>query len=243
MIAEPSDELLSALIDGELAPGEAGHLLARLQGDAALRERVAQLRLHQDLVRHAYAQWLPETPAPQSGHTLRPVVRQRLQQAAHWTLALAGGVTIGWLAHSLSPPPGGPLTLAASPSAGATQAGTDHILLHLSAGSPQAGAAALDRAEGLLDAARAADRPVRVEIVANSEGLGLLQVGLSAYTQRIAGLLRDNPELTLVACGQTAQRLRDAGVDVKLLPGVIEARSALDQVVQRMRLGWDYVKI
>ena len=243
MIPEPSDELLNALIDGELGPDEAGPLLARLQVDAALRERVAQLTLHQDLVRHAYAHLMPDPPASLYTRDVRPATRQRARHVATWALTLAGGAMIGWLAHGLGPMRDGHLTLPASPSARAPLAGAEHIVLHLSASSQQAGAAALDRAEGLLGAARAAARPLRVEIVANSDGLSLLRLDQSPHAQRIASLQRAYPDLALVACGQTAQRLREAGIDVRLLPGVNEATSALDQIVQRMRQGWDYMKI
>lgn len=242
MIPDPSDELLNALIDDELSPAEAGALLARLQGDAALRERVAQLRLHKDLVRHAYAHLAPEPP-PSTQRDAPVVAKRRGRNAAAWALALAGGVMLGWLGHGLSLGRDDSLTLPASLSARAPLAGVEHIVLHLSAGSPQAGAAALDRAEGLLGAARAAQRQVSVEIVANSDGLSLLRLGVSPHAQRVASLQRDYPDLALVACGQTAQRLRDAGIEVRLLPGVTEASSALDQIVQRMRQGWDYVKI
>ena len=65
MNLEPSEERLSALIDGELAPADAEPLLEQMRIDAALRERVAQLRLGKELVRHAYAELArPRRPAP-----------------------------------------------------------------------------------------------------------------------------------------------------------------------------------
>jgi intracellular sulfur oxidation DsrE/DsrF family protein len=51
------------------------------------------------------------------------------------------------------------------------------------------------------------------------------------------------PELALVACGQTVQKLREAGADARLLPGTVTATSALDQIVLRMQQGWAYVRI
>ncbi len=230
MRPEPSDELLHALVDGELGPADAEPLLAQLQTDTMLRERVAQLRLQKDLVRHAYARLAPDEPAA-------PARRRRIPATAGWALALVGGMVIGWLAHGPGLVPG------AARSSQASVLTTEHVVLHLSTGSAQAGAAALDRAEGLLGAAQSAGRPLSVEIVANSDGLDLLRQGVSAHAQRIARLHQAHPGLALVACGQTAQRLRDAGIEVRLLPGVTEASSALDQVVQRMRQGWDYVKI
>jgi intracellular sulfur oxidation DsrE/DsrF family protein len=84
---------------------------------------------------------------------------------------------------------------------------------------------------------------VSVEIVANAGGLDLLREGVSAHAQRLARLRASYPALELVACGQTAQRLRESGADVRLLPGTIVASSALDQIVLRMQQGWAYVRI
>jgi intracellular sulfur oxidation DsrE/DsrF family protein len=84
---------------------------------------------------------------------------------------------------------------------------------------------------------------VSVEIVANSGGLDLLREGVSAHAGRIAGLRAAYPGLSLVACGQTARRLRESGTAVHLLPGTIMASSALDQIVLRMQQGWAYVRI
>jgi hypothetical protein len=238
----PSDELLNALVDGELGPADAEPLLARLRADAALRERVGQLQLQKSLVRHAYAGL-----APAAG-VLPRVARQR-RPAAALALALTGAALLGWAAHGwqIGGRGGGDdsdaLSRLAAQAAHAPQGHVDHIVLHLSSGAAQDETAALDRAEGILGAARAAGRTVAVEIVANSGGLDLLREGVSADAPRIARLRGSYPGLALVACGQTAQRLREGGAVVRLLPGVTLASSALDQIVLRMQQGWAYVKI
>ena len=70
-----------------------------------------------------------------------------------------------------------------------------------------------------------------------------LRDGVSAHAGRISSLRVVYPGLTLVACGQTVQRLRDSGVEVKLLPGTITAASALDEIVLRLQQGWAYGQI
>jgi intracellular sulfur oxidation DsrE/DsrF family protein len=117
------------------------------------------------------------------------------------------------------------------------------IVLHLGSSAPERAQAVLERAEGILEAARAAGREVQVEIVANGGGLDLLRVEATAHARRIAALQRMYPQLALVACGQTVQRLRESGVPVHLLPGTVEASSALDEIVLRMQQGWAYLRI
>lgn len=238
MTPEPSDERLNAFVDGELTPADAEGLLQRLRTDAALRDRVGQLRLTKQLVRHAYA----ELPSGPGVATAGVPGRWRLATAA----ALVVGVLLGWAARELGVSPSDSparverLALQAERDAAGL---VDHVVLHVSSASPQAGRAVLDRAEGILEAARASGRRVSVEIVANGGGLDLLRQDTSAHAARIGALRASHPSLELVACGQTAQRLRDAGVPVRLLSGAREATSALDEIVLRMQQGWAYVRI
>jgi hypothetical protein len=39
------------------------------------------------------------------------------------------------------------------------------------------------------------------------------------------------------------ERLREKGIEVRLLPGTRVASSALDQIVTRMGQGWSYVRV
>jgi intracellular sulfur oxidation DsrE/DsrF family protein len=231
-----SDEQLNAFVDGELTPADAAALLERLPHDAALRERVAQLRLAQDLVRHAYAGSVPPAPvAP------RHVTAPRQGRPAVAVASLAAGLLLGWLGHEALRAPGdGALQLGATP---AVQADTTRIVLHLSTDAADKVQSVLERAEGLLLAARGSGRAVTVEIVANGPGLDLLRAATSSQAQRIEALRRNYATLSLVACGQTMQKLREVGADVRLLPGTQVATSALDEIVLRMQQGWTYLRI
>ena len=96
--------------------------------------------------------------------------------------------------------------------------------------------------EDLLRAARIEERSIKVEIVANREGLDLLRARVSPYADRLAELRARYANLELVACGQTVRKLRERGASVELLPGTEVAPSALDEVVRRLRDGWVYVR-
>ena len=83
---------------------------------------------------------------------------------------------------------------------------------------------------------------MHVEIVANQTGLDILRAGKSPYAKRLEKLRATYPNLTYIACHQTADRLRENGVAVKLLPGVHYAPTALDEIVKRMQQGWVYIR-
>jgi intracellular sulfur oxidation DsrE/DsrF family protein len=115
------------------------------------------------------------------------------------------------------------------------------VLMHVSSGSESL-ATALEEIEDLLRSARAERRTIQVEIVANSSGLDLLAADASPYAVRLAALQREFPNLGLVACGQTIARRRARGEQVNLVPGTTIAPSALEQVIERLRSGWIYVR-
>jgi hypothetical protein len=194
---QPSDERLNAWIDGELAGAEADALLERMRTDAGLRDRVNQLKLVMDMVRHAYS----DVEAPgrrQMSITVNPWWRF----AAAASVALGVGLWAGWAVRDarLGATTAPPTSLALAES-GVHMLGLsrDHIVLHVSS-------AHADQA-------------------------------------RMAALRASYPGLTLVACGQTARRLRDTGIAGRYLPGTTEASSALDAVMNRLQQGWAHMAI
>lgn len=267
MMSNPSDEILNALVDGELAPADALPLLQQMQDDGALRERLAQISLQKQLVRQAFASDAPapEAPAAAARQPGPPAIDRLAALSrpwAGWRTAVAGmvlgvvfGALLGWGIHARWPAgqvasllPGtapAPHSVQGQVAGqlGQTPAAHTRIVLHVASQTPLAARATLERAEGLLQAARASGQVISVEIVANSGGLDLLRADTSSQAARLAQLRQAYPALALIACGQTAQKLRDAGQPVHLLPGTIEASSALDQIVLRLQQGWAYVRI
>ncbi|MBN8476398.1 MAG: hypothetical protein J0M27_16600, partial [Sulfuritalea sp.] len=155
-------------------------------------------------------------------------------RALAMALLLAGAALGGWIARDQAGMGGDSL---------ARKADTGHVILHLTAWDEQRARVALDDAEGLLRTAREAGQPIAVELVANAGGLDLLRAGVSPHADRIARLRAEHPNLALIACGQTVERLREKGTVVQLLPGTRVASSALDQIVMRMSQGWSYVRV
>lgn len=234
-----SYERLNALVDGELDRFEAGRVFDAIQRDPGLERQVGELRLVKDLLRHAYRY---DSPAGSAD-------RHRWGHGWGWMAAaavalVAVGIGAGWTGHAWQQRDGDAdfSRLAHRAGAVAQVAADNRIVLHVSSSAPERVSAMLDDAEGVLRAARANGRPIAMEILANNTGLDVLRADVPGPSARLASLRSENPNLTLVACGQTIERLRAQGVVVQLLPQTVVATSALDEVVKRIHEGWTYVR-
>jgi intracellular sulfur oxidation DsrE/DsrF family protein len=227
---------LNAFVDGELDALDAGRVLDAMQRDPVLARRACELRLTKDLVRHAYP-----IAAGNGDRGHRGFGRRWWALAAAAVFLVAIGAGGGWASHAWTQDDDySQLVLRAG--AVAQTGAPDHVLLHVSSSAPERVAAMLDETEGMLAAARRNGRSIAIEILANSSGLDVLRPDASPAAARLESLRAEYPNLTLVACGQTIERLREKGVTVHLVPDATVASSALDEVVKRIHEGWTYVR-
>lgn len=226
-----SQEMQCAFVDGELDQAEWARVAARLQQDEGLRAQVCGIRAVKDLVQNAYAQPAVAPRAPLRGTRWAAI-------AAVCLLSVAAG----WLGRSAWSPEAIELERALTAGATLREVVGDRILVHVSTSRRETIATALDEIEDVLRAASRDGRWLRVEVVANSSGLDMLRSDVAPFPERLAALRAAYPGVTLVACNQSIDRLREKGVVVRLLPGVEVAPSALDQVVKRLQGGWAYVR-
>ena len=241
---EISEEMLHALIDNELEPGEAEELYARIGEDETLANRVCVLRGLKDMMRLAYTQ-----PPGASRGWQDPFRSERAWgQAIAAGFMLTAGLGAGWMMHGsqqprpiaqIKPPP----VDAAAVRLVAEKADTSKIILHIDSASHQKFAVLLDRADGLLTEARKSNANLQVEVLANSHGLDLFRADRSPYASRIATLTKNHENVRFIVCAQTVARYtRDEG-RIVLLPETQIAPSAIGQIVDRLQEGWTYIKI
>jgi intracellular sulfur oxidation DsrE/DsrF family protein len=239
-----SDEYLNAYIDKQLDDTEAEQFLADLKDDDELRQRTANLRQLQDMVRHSYPR-RPRASKPRRA----PAPRRWLARAALFAPVLLTGTLMGWLGHDQfdTVEPGSGASPRASSLSAAFQPGkqaTAGVLLHLSSADPARIRAALDSAEDRLQQLRQHSPAARVEVLVNGRGLDMLRADTSSSKDRIHSLQQKYQNLTFIACQKAIERLKlTQGVDAQLLQDTEVASSALDQVLLRLGQGWSYVRI
>lgn len=236
-----SEESLNALVDGEYSPEEGAALLARVRADARLSRQAAELRMLKDTVRLAYR----EVPPPRRRE--RSTARRGL-----WRSVAAGlgmlmlGLLLGW---GLGSAPSGDRFVILDPDGrgqapAAAHAQETRIVFHLTNPDMTVAGDLLNEVEALLAQYEQAQSPLRVEVVAHGEGLGLLRAKLSAYKDRVHALAERFPNLTFVACKNTIDRLRvERGVEVVLLPEARLTPSGVEHVVRRQQEGWVYIRV
>lgn len=242
-----SDEQLHAFVDDQLGPEEQEQIFAALKQDENLSRKVCEIRRMQDMVRHAYAEppAAPARPAPRR--------RWRLTDAVAASILLAVGAIAGWFAN-------GPQASNPQPPEQATYQRQDldafqtvqllsaqgmqqNVVLHITTNDAGKLRYALDEVETLLSSYRERGLPIKLEVVANGEGMALLRSDVSPYPQRTQELIRKYDNLAVVACANTLRWLQDQGVDTQLLPEVGTTKSGLERVVDRLQEGWLYVKV
>lgn len=238
-----SEERLQALLDNEFSPEEGAELLARVRADGDMRQRACELRMLKDTVRLAYREVPPPPRAWRRGRRSRgwwPSIAAAL-------LMLVTGVVAGWQLHWVS---GSAERFALlDPQGRGAQPAQVHgeemrIVFHLTNPDMTVAGDLLDEVEAMLEQHEQAQRPLRVEIVAHGEGLGLLRARLSAHQDRIRALADRYHNLTFVACRNTIERLRvEQGVEVVLLPQAQLATSGVDHVARRQQEGWVYIRV
>lgn len=241
-----TDELdIHAYVDGELDDTQQAEFLEAMRNDPELSRRVCELGQLKAQLRLAYA----DPPAPRA-RIVRGGHKPQMAVAAGVAL-LAVGVAGGWLLHSgVAQSAADANRFAVLDPQGRGQAPAvaeneeTRIVFHLTNADQAVAGELLDEIERMLVAYRSDHRPLRVEVVSHSEGLGLLRERLSQHKGRIHELAQRFDNLTFVACRNTIERLRvEKGIEVKLIPDAEVIESGVTHVVKRQKQGWSYIRV
>lgn len=238
-----SDEQLNAFIDNQLDAEERNRVFLALKQDDALNRRACELQKLKKLVSHAYEQPPRHEKSDKKSSHWSPFV----QGIAAGLLVLVGGVA-GWLGHMQSSPTVAPssfhnLTKLKTLQVDPVQNAGQNIILHLSSNDAYKVTSALDEAERLLQTYSKAGVPIKLEIVANGDGLSLLRTATSPFPERAQELARNFNNVDILACANTLKLLELQGIDTSLIPYVRTTRSALEKVVDRLQDGWLYIQV
>lgn len=225
-----SDEMINAYVDGELSDAERHHLLSAAMASDALRERICAATYVKEQVQQAYPdQFSPSESQP---------VQSQARYAIAASLLFAGLAALLYMA--LAPQ----LNRAdKSHQIAAVSSESTKILFHISSENTDATADLLEQVELVLDSYASRQQPLRVEVVANHDGLRMLQSGRSVLAGHIAQLHQRYPNLNFAACGNTLDRLRKSSKEkIDILPSAVIVQSGVSFVARRQRDGWLYIK-
>jgi intracellular sulfur oxidation DsrE/DsrF family protein len=222
-----SEEQLNALVDDELDSEDKSRIYREAGQQPELDQRLCQQRKIKEFVKLAYHD------VPPAGRARTPKLSKGgwFGRAMVAAMLLGIGLAAGVVGGAYLNPGLEQITVASEPN---------RYLIHVASGDRDDMAAALARAEYLLDSA-GSDGVRQVEIVANERGLNLLRSDITQFATQISTLQQN--DVVFYACSKTIERLEQAGVDVQLVPQAIASYTALDRVVIRMQEGWHYEKI
>lgn len=238
--------MLNAFVDDQLEPGEKDLAFDEIARDEALSDQVRRLRELKAMVQHAYNDPPVQRPYPQeSRYSQAKRGAFSLRSLAACSLLLALGGVSGWFFATLGAGPSRQDTslLFQANAHSDPRPKSGNILIQVDNSDPVRVRTALDESENLLETSRRAHKDLHVEIIANNSGIDLLRSGVSPYARRIALMQAKYPNLRVVACKLTVDRLRDKGVTVHLLPRTGSVTSAYDEISMRLHEGWDYIRI
>lgn len=230
------DNILHAFVDGQLEGPDRERLLAAMETDIPLRERVCALRRTKEWVTLAFETAQAPTRSRQQP-SRRSVSRQRLCGMAATLLLLIGGFLLGWFTqqsqHSHEP--------LSSVVLRDIEAGNYRVVLHIDRSDATRFEEVLDGAEYLLRTYRG--KGVQVDVLANAGGIDLLRVDVSPYAKRVAHLMGEYENLRFVACANTLQRLQEKGIEPILIDPSQTGTTAVEHIIERLQQGWAYIRV
>lgn len=246
-------DCVNAFVDGQLDETACAEMREVMARDPELNREIRRLRDINDLAALAYRDCYPprpvQLPAEKSSAESTRLWRQGwVQTLVAMLLVFVGGLGGAYLfslKHTGHTPA---LARTHNPvirnldqiNPVATRA--TRILIHINTMNPQRVDAALDAAEDILASDRKQGRRVKLEVVANEAGLGILREG-SRYEKRIHAMLEKYNNVSFKACGIAMHMayLQD-GKQVQLMPNVHKVDAALEEIMRRLKQGWTYIR-
>lgn len=228
---EYSDELLNSFVDYQITREERQEILARLKKDEKLSARVCELQRIKEMTQLAY----DDIPASRLPDTVIPTTN-RMPAIAAAIAIFCIGVIVGLSGLHVGQSSETPIAQLANDS-------ETKILLHLTTDETDAGLDTLNNLEQMLNYYADSQQAVRVEVIANGNGIKLLSPQKYAIAERIAYLTRNHDNLSFLACKNTIDLLRlTQGLDIQLVPQVKIIDSAVVEVIKRQQEGWTYIR-
>lgn len=224
-----SDELLNAFIDRQITNEERQEILSLIKHDKSLANRICDLQQLKEMTQHAF------DDIPQPNYDRKTKVNLIPRMAA--VIAIFSlGLLIGFSSIQIT---------SKQQTVTISQAGKPltKVLVHLTSSNVESGLNTLDNLQQLLDDYDHRKQDVLVEVVANGDGIKLLQSRIIPIARRISELTQLYDNLTFAACKNSIDQIKMAkGLEIKLIPGVKLIDSGIVKVIERQTQGWTYIR-
>jgi len=231
-----SDEMINAYADGELQGNEKAEFEETLKTDDELQQAVDCVRDLKVQVHGAYR----DVEALNS--LQNDVFKYRVAGfAVLFLLVFSSGWLGGDLMHRINETAQSESFFSNGVKASAEVKGK--FVLHVGTHDNDKFKQTIDEIENLLVSYKNKEQLIELEVIANAGGLDLLREDGSPYVQKVKQLSQQYPNVKFIACSNAVERLRERGIEPKLIDAVHQGPTALDQVVKRMNEGWTYIKI
>ena len=237
-----SEEKLNLFIDEQLDSEEMDAIHKAVLEDASLRERVCQLKAVRELVGYAYSE-VPASRYAQQQTRSKPSVYYRAIAAS---VLVFVGVLLGWSTYHYTPNAVKAISAENAFQYVANHVAVDHqqrkIVLHIDSGDIKVVNAALDEADQLLATYRKANTPMKLDVVANKDGINMLRDDISPYLDRIQKLIEDE-NVSFYACARALEKAQQKeGGDIRIIKGVSTDKTVKELIPDRLKDGWVYIK-
>lgn len=117
------------------------------------------------------------------------------------------------------------------------------IAIQVSANDPATMTLALNNAQNILSHYKKLNRKVDVQVVAFGPGLHLFREDTSQLKTRLATMALENPNLTLLACGNThANHMKAESKDIKLVSEAKVVPSGVVMLSELQERGYSYIR-
>lgn len=230
-----SDDQLNAFVDDEMAANERLEILSAAAGSDSLRARIVELQYLKESTRNAFPLHpeRPITSRPSRGHFTR-----------YLTAAAIGGLSLFAVLASTGHIQSTREPILATINNTPPSSQQSRVVFHISSDRQEDASLLLDQVELVMQEHQINGRPIRLEVVANNQGLRILQQGRSPVAERIKQLHAVYPQLIFAACGNTLERMtQETGEKIDILPEAIIIRSGVSYITRRQQIGWSYIKV
>lgn len=232
------DVMINAFVDGQLDAANCEAVLAGMEADPEIRQRVYLVRRAKDLMKVGFG--TAQAPSPATSR-IRSCLSGRLgtHGLAASLLAVSLGFGSGVLGYHVS------RQLSSGEHqpalASAQMPSSDHVILHISQSDPRQFSAALRYVENFLN-----NNPLpasRIEVVANAGGLDLMRADVSPFKNQIVSLMKRHENVHFIACLNGIRNLRRRGIEPRIIGDIDTDETAIDHIINRLQAGWTYVKV